>query len=171
MVLDDIKKHRSLHASVETSSHRESLLYTMKILHFINLNGKASFELKRISSSLPSLDGVVHQGDMSPWNTWVQVLLLWALLLVYEACAPTHHVSSCVWSPCLSHSLFRLWLDTTHQSSSSIFSKKNLGILPQYLMVRVNAQISLGSHTGMSILCPVFKKNINVQRQRRIKWT
>ena len=96
--------------------------------------------------------------DMSPWNTWVQVLLLWALLLVYEACAPTHHVSSCVWSPCLSHSLFRLWLDTTHQSSSSIFSKKNLGIVPQYLMVRVNAQISLGSHTGMSILCPVFKK-------------
>ena len=59
MVLDDIKKHRGLHAAVETSSHRESLLHTMKIMHFINLLGKASCELKRISSLVPSLDGVL----------------------------------------------------------------------------------------------------------------
>ena len=59
MVSGDIKKHGGLHVAVETSSHRESLLYTMKILHFINLLGKASCELKRISSSVPSLDGVL----------------------------------------------------------------------------------------------------------------
>ena len=70
--------------------------------------------------------------DKSPWNTWVWVPLLWALLSVYEAGTHTHQVSSWVWSPCLSHSLFRLWQDTTHQSRSSIFSKKNLDILPQY---------------------------------------
>ena len=70
--------------------------------------------------------------DTSPWNTCVQVALLWALLLVYEAGEHTHQVSSLVWSPCLSHSLFRLWVHTTQLSRSSIFSKKNLGILPQY---------------------------------------
>ena len=59
MVLDDIKKHRGLRGAAETSSHRESLLYTMKILHFINLLGKASCELKRISSLVPSLVGVL----------------------------------------------------------------------------------------------------------------
>ena len=59
MVLDDIKKQGGLHAAVETSSHIESLLHTMKILHCINLLGKASCELKRISSSVPSLDGVL----------------------------------------------------------------------------------------------------------------
>ena len=70
--------------------------------------------------------------DKSPWNTPVQVSLLWALLLVDEAGAHTHQVSSWVWFSCLSHSLFRLWLDTTQLSRWSIFSKKNLGILPQY---------------------------------------
>ena len=59
MVSGDIKKQGGLHAAVETSSHRESLLHTMKILHFINLIGKAYFELKRISSSVHSLDGVL----------------------------------------------------------------------------------------------------------------
>ena len=59
MVSGDRKKQGGLHAAVETSSHRESLLYTMKILHFINLIGKAYFELKRISSSVHSLDGVL----------------------------------------------------------------------------------------------------------------
>ena len=59
MVSGDSRKQGGLHVAAETSSHRESLLYTMKILHFINLIGKASFELKRISSSIPSLDGVL----------------------------------------------------------------------------------------------------------------
>ena len=59
MVLDDIKKQGGLHAAVETSSQIDSLLHTMKILHFINLLGKASCELKRISSLVPSLDGVL----------------------------------------------------------------------------------------------------------------
>ena len=59
MVSGDIKKHRGLHALVETSSHRESPLHTMKILHFINLLGKASCELKRISSLVPSLHEVL----------------------------------------------------------------------------------------------------------------
>ena len=59
MVLDDIRKHGGLYAAVEISSHRESLLHTMKILRFIHLIGKASCELKRTSSSIPSLDGVL----------------------------------------------------------------------------------------------------------------
>ena len=59
MVSGDIKKQGGLHAAVETSSHRESLLHTMKILHFINLLGKASCELKRISSLVPSLHEVL----------------------------------------------------------------------------------------------------------------
>ena len=59
MVSGDSRKQGGLHVAAETSSHRESLLYTMKILHFINLLGKASCELKRISSSVPSLDGVL----------------------------------------------------------------------------------------------------------------
>ena len=81
----------------------------------------------------PSLDGVLapvwlvtleHMGPCSP--------ALSTALGLWGRSTHTHRVSSWVWSPCLSHSLFRLWLDTTHQSRSSIFSKKNLGILPQY---------------------------------------
>ena len=59
MVSHDVKKQGGLHAAVETSSQIDSLLHTMKILHFINLLGKASCELKRISSLVPSLDGVL----------------------------------------------------------------------------------------------------------------
>ena len=59
MLLDDIKKHGGLHAAVETRSHRESLFYIMKILHFINPFGKASFELKNISFSVPSLHEIL----------------------------------------------------------------------------------------------------------------
>ena len=59
MVLDDIRAHGGLHPAAETSSQRESLLHTMKILHCINLLGKASCELKRISSLVPSLVGVL----------------------------------------------------------------------------------------------------------------
>ena len=59
MVSGVIKKQGGLCAAIETSSHRDSLLYPMKILHFINLLGKASCELKRISSLVPSLDGVL----------------------------------------------------------------------------------------------------------------
>ena len=59
MVSGDSKKQGGLHAAVETWTHRESPLYTMKILHFIHPIGKAFFELKRISSSVPSLDGVL----------------------------------------------------------------------------------------------------------------
>ena len=59
MVSHDVKKQGGLHAAVETSSQRESLLHTMKFLLFINMIEKASCELKRISSSVPSLDGVL----------------------------------------------------------------------------------------------------------------
>ena len=59
MESENINKKGGLHVAVETSSHRESLLHTMKILHFIHPIGKAFFELKRISSSIPSLDGVL----------------------------------------------------------------------------------------------------------------
>ena len=59
MVSGDSRKQGGLHVAAETSRHRESLLYTMKILHFINLLGKASCELKRISSLVPSLVGVL----------------------------------------------------------------------------------------------------------------
>ena len=59
MVSDDIRKQGDLHAAVETWTHRESPLHTMKILHFINLLGKASCELKRISSLVPSLHEVL----------------------------------------------------------------------------------------------------------------
>ena len=59
MESENINKNGGLHVAVETSSHRESLLQPMKFLHFINLLGKASCELKRISSLVPSLDGVL----------------------------------------------------------------------------------------------------------------
>ena len=59
MVSGDSKKQGGLHVAVETSSQRESLLHTMKFLLFINMIEKASCELKRISSSVPSLDGVL----------------------------------------------------------------------------------------------------------------
>ena len=59
MVSHDVKKQGGLHAAVETSSQRESLLHTMKFLLFINMIEKASCELKRISSSVHSLDGVL----------------------------------------------------------------------------------------------------------------